>query len=40
MEEGHPVASTEYTLGIVFLEVGQEVLVEGHGEAGKELKRC
>lgn len=39
MEECHPVASTECILGIVFLQVGQEALVEGHGEAEKELKR-
>jgi len=40
MEEGCPVASTECVWRIVFLQGGQEVLVEGCGEAGKGLKRC
>lgn len=35
-----PVASTGCILGIVFLLAGQEGLVEGCGEAGRELKRC
>lgn len=40
MEAWRPVASTGCILGIVFLQVGQEGLVEGCGEAGRELKRC
>lgn len=37
---GVPVASAGCILGIVFLRAGQEGLVEGRGEAGRELKRC
>lgn len=40
MEAWCPVASTGCILGIVFLQAGQEGLVEGCGEAGRELKRC
>lgn len=40
MEAWCPVASTGCILGVVFLQAGQEGLVEGCGEAGRELKRC